>query len=485
MVPGEPYTSTSDQQHATAPWTNQLFASGNVAATLIIQKNPQFAAQLSSSTETEQRAAIATLSRLWRTPVAKTELTRFATLRSSVQSTLSSDAASLLTVRLALSSPASFFRSEWGTKGSSGTYALTSYELADLISQTLIDGPPDQQLWASALDGSLVDPKVIESHVTRILAEKPPYAFILDTGTEFPKGEPQSRRRLRGILRFLYEWLELGALDSKIFADKDGGERAKRWLTNEPILLALHVLWSDTPTLKRLLKEAITFNSGTLAKYYNLPAPTASTETPRPSADNRMGLLNQGAFLASHPTTSSRGKWIRTRLLCQPVPLPMGDINMDLTQIEKDLETAEKKQLSPREVRSRHLSTPYCKSCHDLIDPLAYPLDTFDPMGQARTMWNGFPIDTAGSVANTANSNKAVAGSSELIDLLADSPDVRRCFVEQLYTFMHGRSIEPEDACHVDSLVASFEKSGGNIRTLILEALTADEMRFRRAGSTP
>jgi Protein of unknown function (DUF1588)/Protein of unknown function (DUF1585)/Protein of unknown function (DUF1592) len=479
MVSDDPYTSRSQTQHANPTWVSQLSESSDRIASALAGSQPAVLDCVSKQDGCVSDVLPAYVRRVWRAPVEKTELDTLLQFQREQMTVNGSPAAAKLAMRRIALSPRALFRFEKGVSvGEPGSaIPLTTYELSDFVSQTLLDGPPDEQLTAAAADGSLIDPNVLEKQVRRLLSQKPVYSEVLATASG---GKGESRRRVRGLLRFVQEWLDADAVSQRPLKFGANEERVRRWLSNEPILLALSQLWSDKPTLRELLLSKNTFSSNSLAVYYGLSEPSASvpSDTVRPAAAGRLGLLTQGGFLAGHPTTSTRGKWIRSRLFCEEVPLP-GDVDMNLAALEEQVEAAEKRPVSPRQVRERHLADPACKGCHTLLDPLGYPLDGFDERGLPRTQWNDFPVDTVGSVPTTTGQTKTVNDAESLITALADSQLVRGCFVRQLYTFVHGRTIQPEDTCYLQRLTQNFETSGGNIRELLVDMLTGEEARFR------
>ncbi len=470
MISGDPFSNVAQTQQVNTAFSAQLIqASQRLAAALESARAPLF-----SCTSDNRQCLVAALrplvERLWRRKVTEAELNDLIQFGVDSKGPVASSA-----LRKAVLSPEAIFRKELGAGVSSPGQPteLTPFERADLIALTLEDAPADEPLWKAAENDTLRLPGVVSEHVRRLLAKKPAAAEVLDVGGQ------NRGRRLRGVLRFFQEWLGADAVLSKNLQFGKDEERVRRWLSNEPILLVLNVLWSNEPTLKALLTSPNTFSSNTLALYYGLPPPplNVSDDQPRPASPGRLGLLGEGGFLAGHPTTSSRGKWIRSRLLCEDTPLP-AEVDMDLANMQTLADRAEKRPVNPREVRLRHLADPNCKSCHLRIDPLGYPFDSFDNRGLGRTLWNSFPIDTKGRL-ETDSESLEVTNATEMINALARSKSVRACFVRQLYAFAHGRSIAAEDTCFLNQLVSNFEASDGNIRGLIVDVLANESMQFR------
>src|SRR4029077_1108791 len=98
----------------------------------------------------------------------------------------------------------------------------------------------------------------------------------------------------------------------------------------------------------------------------------------------RGGLLTQASVLkvTSNGTTTSpvlRGVWIRERILGEPVPpRPAG-----VPPVETDTRGA----TTIREQLGKHRSQPACNSCHALIDPAGFALESFDVAGGFRDQY--------------------------------------------------------------------------------------------------
>src|SRR5262249_33669546 len=145
----------------------------------------------------------------------------------------------------------------------------------------------------------------------------------------------------------------------------------------------------------------------------------------------RAGLLTQPSVLAvtAHADQTSpvrRGKFVRERLLCEPISPPpphvkalppMGDPN------------------SPTRQRfTQHDTDPFCASCHHLLDPIGFGFEHYDPMGRWRDKDQGLPVDASGMVTDSKDVNGAFDGAVALAKKLAESEEVRACVVTQWFT---------------------------------------------------
>ena len=209
-----------------------------------------------------------------------------------------------------------------------------------------------------------------------------------------------------------------------------------------------------------------TFLSPALAPLYGVPAPPGWTSYRVPADSQRVGLLTQIAFLASHahPGRSSatlRGKALRELLLCQKVPRPPPNVDFSLIEDPKStLRTA-------RERLSAHRANPVCAGCHKLTDPIGLALENFDGAGQFRETERGAPIDTSGSL-DGKNFTDAVG----LAQALHDHPALPTCLVSRLYGYAVGQAPAAGTASEIPYFVAQFADQGykmpGIMRTIAL-----------------
>jgi len=194
----------------------------------------------------------------------------------------------------------------------------------------------------------------------------------------------------------------------------------------------------------------------------------------------RLGVMGQRSVLTatSHSDQTSpirRGLWVREQLLCQTFPVPPADVG-PVPEIDPDATT--------RERFAQHTEDPFCAGCHELIDPVGFGLEAYDAVGAFRAEENGQPIDTTGELLGLEDLYDEQAWSFEglpgLADILAASTSARRCYVTQSWRFATGRLEEPEDACTLGALDASFEAADGDLRELLVQWAASPEVALRR-----
>jgi hypothetical protein len=261
---------------------------------------------------------------------------------------------------------------------------LDDHAIATRLSYFLTGGPPDDELSAIAAAGRLRRPAVLAREVDRLLAGPGTARFIRD---------------------FAAEWLDLDQIDftepdRKLYKGFDGV--VKQSMLSETHRFLEEMLRENRP-VSWFADADVTYLDSRLARYYGIPN-VAGDEMRRVAVDatsHRGGLLAQGAILkvtANGNNTSPvvRGVWVSERILGAEVPPPPGGV----PAIEPDIRGA----TSIREQLARHLSDSACASCHRIIDPPGFALETFDPAGKWRDRYlsmqggkpkGGLPVDAA------------------------------------------------------------------------------------------
>ncbi len=399
--------------------------------------------------------------RLFRRPLASDDQARFMDGFSAWARVMPRREALALTLRRLTLAPQTLFRFE--VPGDDGR--LDDYAMAEWLAYTLTDAPPAAQLTAVAASGRLRTSEDLSREAATLLA---------------------SLRTAPALERFASEWMPYESA-----WDRRGNERA----TDKPQVRAraeaafrdlTSSFFADAPearTVASWLKGSAGWVNGDLARWYGIAdaGTTTSTSWVRVQLpDDRRGALLRPAFLVSRTGVTSRALFIRERLLCAPLPEPPVGVNTDLAEVTESLEKTERRQLSPREVRELHMSAPSCSGCHSMMDPLGFPLDVFDGEGLPRTTLDGFPIDPAGGIAGTPNTDGRVANASELADRLGGSIDVQRCVATLAFDFVNAEHAGASDACALADTRRDFVSSGGDFQTLWRSLLSQPRWLERR-----
>ena len=241
-----------------------------------------------------------------------------------------------------------------------------------------------------------------------------------------------------------------------------------------------YVLWTGDHKLSTLLTSPAAFVSSALAPIYGVSVSSTTPQmTTLPAAQGRSGILTQASFLAvqAHPDQTSpvlRGKFVRTKLMCQTVPPPPMDV--DITPPAVTAAATARDRFTAHEMAGGS-----CNGCHQLMDPIGFAFESFDAVGQYRTTENGATIILSGNVAAAADPalNGAFTGVRELATKLAASDQVRDCVATQWFRYAAGRTEEVPDGCSLTNLQDAFGASGGDLADLVVAMTQTDAFWYR------
>lgn len=362
-----------------------------------------------------------------------------------------------LTLQAALQSPHYLYRVEFGSgTAPGGVESLTPYELASRLSFLLWGSMPDQALLDAAAQGLLATREQVRAQAQRLLGDQ----------------------RARYVLGdFHRQWLELDAIDGLQSPLEGFSEELLPLLEQETSKLVEAVLWEGDARLSTLLTAPFSFMNARLAGFYGITGPAGDAFERVPLDPERgIGILTQGGILATHSHAAKtspvlRGKFVREKLLCNPLPPPPPGIVFTVAERAQNL--------SVREQAEIHRSDPGCSNCHRFMDPIGLGFESFDALGRYRSLENGSPIDSSGELFES-DVDGAFDGAAQLAHKLAGSKQVSSCVVKQWFRYAYGRDeLADTDACNVDRLQDVMAQSGGRIPELLLELTQTDAFRYR------
>jgi hypothetical protein len=360
-------------------------------------------------------------------------------------------------VEAMLQSPKFLFHVEAGPDGKSVDYAIASR-----LSYLLWDTMPDNALLDAAAKGELRTAAGRERAAQRLLAN------------------PQASQSLD---EFFNQWLRfdrvMNAFKERRKYPEFSLEMAAE-MVEETRRLLQHLVWNNGNFME-LLTADYGFLSSDLATLYKLPAPPGQFELSRfPASTRRAGFLGHGSFLAATagPTDTSptaRGIFVREQLLCQHVPPPPPNVNTMLADL------TEEKPLTRRQRMTEHAINPACSSCHRLMDPIGFGLESFDAIGRWREKESvstpakkfDLPLDTGGEIAGIPNS--AFSEPKQLGRILAESPVCQECVIRQIFRYAYGRLETPADQETIHQLFVKFRDSGFHFKDVLIALVRSPE----------
>ncbi len=340
-------------------------------------------------------------------------------------------------------------------------YRLGSLELASRLSFFLWSSIPDDALLTSAEKGLLTDPQEYGRQLRRMTADRRSDALSTN---------------------FADEWLQLRNLETvqpsfpyTLVFD----ETLRRSMRKETELLFDTVLRENRSAIE-LLTANYTFVDQRLAKHYGIPNIQGTTfrRVELAPDSSRRGLLGQASILTitSHPNRTSpvlRGKFLLKNLLGSPPSDPPPNI----PALPEPRTQA--KQQTMRTRMAVHRSNPACASCHNVIDPAGFALESFDATGRFRTKDESYnDLDTTGAFPDgTSFSNVA-----ELRTALTRNPEpFINTLTQKLMTYALGRGLEYYDMPAVRKVVRDAAPGKYKLSELITGIVNSPPFLMRRA----
>ncbi len=364
-----------------------------------------------------------------------------------------------------LASPRFVFRFEPpdGDVAAGHAYPIDGFALASRLSYFLWGGPPDASLRDAAADGSLLQDRVLEAQVLRMLADA--------------KAEALGSR-------FAGQWLRLQDLDRiepDVRLEPDFHQQLADAMRLETELFFNYLVREDRSVLD-LYTADYTFVNERLAKHYGIPGVNGEQfRRVTYSDDTRRGVLGHASILTltSHAGRTSpvlRGKWVMEVLLGTPPPPPPPSVP-ELEEVEA---VADGRMLTTRELLEQHRANPTCNSCHQVIDPIGLALDNFGVTGKWRIRESGNPLDTRGELYD----GTPIEGPGDLRRALLSRPvPLIRTFTENLFAYALGRRIEHFDQPAVREIAKTAEADEYRMSAFILGVVKSDAFRMQRTAA--
>ena len=342
-------------------------------------------------------------------------------------------------------------------------YRVGDRALASRLSYFLWGEPPDATLMKAAEQGRLHDVADLDAQVMRMLKDS--RSFALST-------------------RFASQWLRLQDV-SKVRPDAVRypmyDARIERALVRETELFFDSIVKGDHDVLD-LLTADYTYLNEDLAAFYGIPgiSGTAFRKVPL-DGTHRRGLLGQASILvetsvATRSDPVLRGKWVLEVLLGQPPPPPPPNVPaLESTGAV----SANGQPLTIRQRMEEHRKSPFCASCHRVIDPIGLALENFEPTGQFRVTDNDAPVDASTVLYDGTPMN----GLNGLVDaLLKRRETILRVFAANLMAYALGRDVQSFDMPTVRAIVQKAGASGNRFSSYVLGIVNSDAFRMSRAS---
>ncbi len=336
--------------------------------------------------------------------------------------------------------------------------ALGAHELASRLAFFVWDSSPDDALLAAAAAGKLADAQQLGGEIQRLFADA---------------------RFERGASSFYANWLGLEGFKEVARDDAALTTELLGLLQRSLSMSATELYRAAAPNISSLLSGQQYYLNDQLRSFYGLPtgagAELTLTELPN---QGRHGILTHPGLmtLLARPNASdpiARGLFVQRTLLCRDIPPPPQGVTIPpLAPVAPGSST--------RVRLEQHTTQALCKGCHDQIDPPGFALESYDAVGRYRTEDAGLPVDSSGNMASDIDIDGAFATGGQLLDRVAQSADVKRCFAQHYLTHAVARELATEDACSLAHVAGDFAESG-DLKQLIVAVAQSDAFRLRKS----
>lgn len=374
-----------------------------------------------SSASADERAACARAlvdeltPKLYRRPITSDERTRLLNVYDTLLGDGGFTTAIQQTLTAMFSSPNFLYLVEVGqpVAGNDKLRVLDSWEVAARLSYALCEEPPDAELAELAAAGGLQSPEEVQAQAARLMAK--------DCAKET-------------IRRFYQQWLGVQsflvvAKSLDIYPTFTADVR--QGMFDEVNRYIDEMFWNEDATLETFYTSRKFWPNQDTDFLYGMNLSDSSEQT---FPSNRAGFLSLPAVLAAHSAFNEsspvkRAHFVLERLVCTELPPPtfvVAPPPPDPT-------------ITTRERWRVHSENPDCATCHSLMDPVGFALETFDAMGQYRTEENGNPVDDNGGVPSIGFADGSIQGGVEMAKVIGESEAGAKCFADHWLRFVLGR----------------------------------------------
>ena len=167
-----------------------------------------------------------------------------------------------------------------------------------------------------------------------------------------------------------------------------------------------------------------------------------------------------------------RGRWVRENLFCETVP------GLELVMVQAQL-IPRSEEFSARERMERSFleneNGDTCRGCHDQMNSLGLPFETFNHAGFVRVEDHGSAPDGSTTIDNLPDPalNRSYANPIEFVQALAESRYARRGFIRHAFRFFMGRDEVLADGCTLAEMEAALDETGSFFA--MMEALVSSQ----------
>jgi len=398
--------------------------------------------------------------RMYRRPLTTAEVQRYVGIYDGGAAMLGSGDPTVdgvqMVVRTMLQSPYFVYRTELGDDG----MPLSGYEVASKLSFMFLNTTPSDELLDAAAAGELDTSDGVLGRARAMLETVEGRASFERMHVEL-LGTDRYRSITKDTTRFpLYN----ETLNDQL-------EQADR--------LFFDYLYSNNLGLRGLLLSPVAFVNQATAPLYGMSVvgpehQRVQLDGTRPGFFTRIGFLALNATLVD-PDPIHRGVDMNREVLCIEFPPPPGEI--------PPLPEFQPGQTNRQRVNG-HTGPNTCGAgCHsEIINPLGFAFENFDTIGMVRTVDNGQPIDTSGAY-RLPDGLRSFANATELLTILAESPQTHACFAKHVAEFTLARDLTDADRADVFELMDVSLEPSSSMKEMVLSIVHSPSFLVRNGGA--
>lgn len=327
---------------------------------------------------------------------------------------------------------------------------LDSYEIASRLSYFFWASMPDTKLFDAAGRKELQTPEQISAQARRLM-----------TDNKFKDG----------LKDFSRQWLGVEGIAT---LEKDGSfmnytAEVGQAMEDETVAFFTSLMFGPQASgkLEDLHGSSKSIIDAKLGKIYGVTPGSDGTATFK--STERAGILTQAAFLTAHADADSshpvkRGVHVLRNILCRDIPGPPDGLMIP------PLEERQPGQTTRQRFEAGTTGKMICESCHTAggINPVGFAFETYDAVGQYRTVEDGKMVDASGTLKLIPTGELTFKDAVDLSKQLSTNDEVRACMSKQWLRYVMRRMEVAEEAGSFKLALEDFAKSGYDLRELMV-----------------
>ena len=438
-------------------------------------------------------------SRAFRRPATNLEIDRFEKIYELVRPELDSfESAIRETLAMVLISPQFLYHTIADEKVTD-----EHYEFASRLSYFLWGSMPDEELLSLARDKKLLDKKIIESQVRRLMADHRSKNFVQNFTMQWLSLAKMKTVPINQQLfpRFLY-YVSAG--------ERRGTEQPYRPTIRDFMLEEtagfIGELFSRNADVTNLIDSDFAWVNQPLAAHYGLGKLEGNhfrAVSLKPE-DKIGGLLTHGSVLIGNGTGTAphpiyRAVWLREAILGDEVADPPADV----PALSDSAGESAEKALTIKDLLAAHRQKESCNDCHSRLDPWGIPFEHYNAIGKYQplvpkegTRVSGFNLSQHEDLSGYQNYLKSI--NTEKVEAIARVPlgpqvngmeDLKKFLImekrdqvaenilRRLLSYGIGRELTAHDRFVVEELLQKSSANGHRLLDMIVTLCTSEVFR--------